>query len=303
MSPVTMAGRALVSGLGWLSVIAFGAITVLTAQTWTDVIEDVFRRTRLEFLSRPSYASVLWGLMSISWIALMSRRALDWWRERVPDYEVTVADSYWFAYITTLTVGLGDYFLQPQGFYLIDVFRWAYRFLTGFVVVSTFLGKIADLVSSMFPQKGESLADHLARTDCRGNDTGLDVQQSKAVKTLQELVDDQQNENVAMSIVGDEDDSLALGADGRPVNSQRTETLLQKRHLVLQLLERTESELEERIAKYHVYRERSADNVDTAINWNLSDLSYQEGVLEMASQHTVEMKQAAEESEGGMKSP
>jgi hypothetical protein len=188
-----------------------------------------------------------------------------------------------------------------------SVFLWSSRLVTGFVVVSTFLGKFADLTSSIIPEKPDSLADHLERTDCRGNDIGLNLEQRKAVKQLQDLVDKQQKQNTGKSIYGDDNDmfgaSVALGVDGRPINSKRLETLIMKRKLILQLLETTEAELGRRMAKYRIYRNWKADNVETSIEWNFVDLYYQESVLEMALQHTTDVKEAYEESKNGMKNP
>lgn len=35
--------------------------------------------------------------------------------------EFDYADSYWFSYITTTTVGLGDYYLEPEVYVVIQL--------------------------------------------------------------------------------------------------------------------------------------------------------------------------------------
>lgn len=104
-SPVTMGGRALVGALGWLSIIAFGAITILSSNNWTAIVDDLFvyRMNKMAWVSRPAFAVPVWGLIGCGWILHIASRAQDYWSERIPGFEATTADSIWFGYITTLT--------------------------------------------------------------------------------------------------------------------------------------------------------------------------------------------------------
>jgi hypothetical protein len=172
-SPNTQAGRVLVYCLGWLSIIAFGGIMVLAGYTYTTIADDIFRRFNVKWLRRPEYSAPLWGVFSLSWIVLIAFKARRYWDTRVPAFDYTVSDSYWFSYISVLTVGLGDFFLQPQGMFISDVFQWTTLLLHGFVFISSFLGKFGDLLQKYFPSRGESLEHHLARTDLWGIGTYL----------------------------------------------------------------------------------------------------------------------------------
>jgi hypothetical protein len=102
-SPVTEGGRALVGAFGWLSIIAFGGIIIYSSANWTAIVDDLFHRVNMNWLSRPAFAAPLWGVMSALWIVRIAARARTFWSERVVDYEVTQGDSMWFAYISTLT--------------------------------------------------------------------------------------------------------------------------------------------------------------------------------------------------------
>jgi hypothetical protein len=102
-SPVTMGGRALVSGFAWLSIIAFGGVTIYSSRNWTTIVDDFLYRINMSWFSRPAFAAPFWAIISCSWILLIAADARQFWAERVPGYVVTEADSMWFAYISALT--------------------------------------------------------------------------------------------------------------------------------------------------------------------------------------------------------
>lgn len=167
-SPNTQAGYTLVYCLGWVSIIAFGILSIVAGYTYTTIADDLFRRLNMKWLHKPEYSVPLWAILSLLWINLIAWNARSYWKTRVPEYDYTVGNSYWFSYISIFTVGLGDVFLQPQGMFISDVFRWTALFLNGFVFISAFLGKFGDLLIKYFPSRGESLEYHLARTDLWG---------------------------------------------------------------------------------------------------------------------------------------
>jgi hypothetical protein len=63
-------------------------------------------------------------------------------------------DGYWFAYISTTTVGLGDIFIEPETMQSRDLLIFPLLFLVGFVFLSSFLGKFADLALHMHEMVG-----------------------------------------------------------------------------------------------------------------------------------------------------
>lgn len=74
-------------------------------------------------------------------------------------------DSVWFAYISTTTIGLGDFFLQPEVIFHEDVFRFSLLFLTGFVFLATLLGEVGKLLADLLPNTGEKLKRRVQRTN------------------------------------------------------------------------------------------------------------------------------------------
>jgi len=186
-------------------------------------------------------------------------------------------------------VGLGDFVLQPQGMFVSDVFRWTALCLNGFVIVSSFLAKVGDLLQDCWTRcrcscrRGgaaataaathESLDYHLARTDLWGN--GLNTPISKSLEILKEMVQESNNNNnnsrsaarnnFAKDVAsGDEQDEHeqgdkrtyrtsfrgndgALAPDGNTINHHRIRILIEKKNLLIELLDDAQSELEDRI--------------------------------------------------------
>ena len=229
--------------------IAFGVVVFYSTRNWMALADDFFYRTNLAWLQKPLYASILWGMLSVGWIAAIASKARGWWTERIPGFEFTEADSYWFAYISTLTVGLGDFYLQPEGMFVADVFSWSSIMLSGFVLVSTFLGKIGDLVMSWMPAESESFGEYLKRTDFV---TGKVIvpPESTELKDLREMVKEQEDIDDGKIKVKGEDlyTSAALTPDGKTFNEKKIEMLKEKKEIVMKILEDTEAEMEHRIA-------------------------------------------------------
>ncbi|KAL3907566.1 MAG: hypothetical protein SGARI_003478 [Bacillariaceae sp.] len=243
-------GRLLVAFLGWLSIIAFAGIIIISTANWMAIADDFFFRLKMPYLKKPLWSSILWGILSIAWIALLASKARGFWRERIPGYEVTKADSYWFAYISSLTVGLGDFYLQPEGMFVADVFSWSSAMLTGFVLVSTFLGKVGDLISSWLPEETESFGEYLKRTDLWSGKV-IEPPQSNEINTLRELAVEEQGVKDGTIKVKGEDlyTSTALAPDGKTFNEHKIEILKEKQDLLNKMLEDTQVEIEERIAQ------------------------------------------------------
>ena len=80
------------------------------------------------------------------------------------DFDVTEKDAIWFAFISTSTVGLGDYYLQPEVMFGSDAMKFSVWFLTGFVFLSNFFGKVAESLASILPKRNNSLEARLENT-------------------------------------------------------------------------------------------------------------------------------------------
>lgn len=213
-------------------------------------MDDFFYRLKMPYLKTPFYSSIFWGVASVGWLALLASKGRAWWRERIPGYEVTKGDSYWFAYISSLTVGLGDFYLQPEGMFVSDVFSWSSAMLTGFVLMSTFLGKVGDLIRSWLPEETESFGEYLKRTDlCTGN--VIEPPQSNELKTLRKLAEEDQAIKDGTIKVKGEDlyTSASLAPDGKTFNVHKIEMLKEKQEILNKMLDDTQTEIEERMAQ------------------------------------------------------
>jgi len=162
-SPITAAGRAMVGTLGFASILAFGGILAnagsIVAVLWDDFIE----RSGCKSLQHPVVGCAVWGCTFVIWMFFLANSTLRWWQDRLVDGPGTW-EGVWYAYISITTIGLGDFFLQPEVVFLIDVFRHAGLFLTGFVFLSTFLGKLVEVVGRHLPSVGENLSRRLGRS-------------------------------------------------------------------------------------------------------------------------------------------
>ena len=110
-SPVSRGGRELVSGLGWLTIVIFGGLSVVGGNVMGVMFDDFFRKIKLKSLTRASSGVIIWACISAGWTLFLGVLADNWWKKRIPDDDTTINDSLWFAYISATTVGLGDYYL------------------------------------------------------------------------------------------------------------------------------------------------------------------------------------------------
>jgi Ion channel len=63
---------------------------------------------------------------------------------RVGDTTFDNADGYWFAYISSTTVGFGDIYLPAEVFLFRDLLTFPLMWLVGFVLIAAFIAKFAD---------------------------------------------------------------------------------------------------------------------------------------------------------------
>jgi hypothetical protein len=68
--------------------------------------------------------------------------------------DISLKEGYWFSFISTTTVGLGDIFLEPEVIQSRDLATFPLLFLVGFVFLSSFLGKFAEMALHMYSSGG-----------------------------------------------------------------------------------------------------------------------------------------------------
>lgn len=223
-------GRALVACFGFFSILAFGAVSAAASQILIVVFDDFVKRCNLKVLSRPAVSVVLWTLIAFSWTMFFASKSYDWWRDRVPAEDQPYAsfwDSVWFAYLTTTTIGLGDFYYQPDYIFVADVFWLSLTCLLCFVFFATLIGQIVALFSGIFPDPVGKLRSRVERT----NWTNAEVLEETTVETklitlLQELlVEGKDDSPASLAVIIKEEELLKKMLELRTEDRQRMECL------------------------------------------------------------------------------
>ena len=164
-SPESFWGRLLVFTMGFISMILFGLASTRAAYVITSILDDLLVKLKLRVLTRPWIQLFLWGLLYYVWMLLIAS-VYSWWRvERLgEDDRVPLSTAYWFSYISTTTVGFGDYYLEPEVIVGVDCIVFPIIFLLGFSVLASFLTKLSRLVTRPF-QDRPSLTEHFRTSD------------------------------------------------------------------------------------------------------------------------------------------
>lgn len=238
-SPVTRMGRFFVGSIGWFLIIIWAIILYVAGHVLGIIVNDFLRRCHCRNLTGDVQGVFIWGFFALGWMAFVGAFAFFWFNFAFDQAEwqifdywgtdetyIEVADSFWFAYISLLTVGLGDFFLEPEYMYYWDLFLWSYFFLIGFTFLSTWLGQVADLVNSLFPDCGDALKERLMNTDLVGH---KEVQYKKeneiGIQKLEQLV-------------------MMMDDDDLDVVTQRVTRIRVKKYVLAHLLYQTKKELD-----------------------------------------------------------
>jgi hypothetical protein len=237
---VTAEGRAMVASLGFVSILVFGGILARAGSIIRILFDDMVARCRFSILSHALVGCLFWGGISIIWTFFLGYQSFVWWDHRLEDSDVTRGESVWFAYISTTTVGLGDFFLQPEIMFLDDVLVFSLLFLTGFVFCATLLGKLGELIGNMFPANtGNKLKERVNRTSILFLDRRQSMsdenteEKNKMLEMLKEMIKTEENndsQSKTWSVIVEEEELLSklleLKADQRvEMESDGTETV------------------------------------------------------------------------------
>lgn len=145
---MTVGGRALVFTVGFVSIIIFAGILSTAGYIITTIIDDALNRSRrTKWLKIPLVQMLIWGILFYAFLGVIAQTTIYWKRERV-GVDMSFMDAYWFSFITSTTVGFGDYYLEHEAISEGDVVLFASLVLIAFVFLSSFLNKLAEFIQN-----------------------------------------------------------------------------------------------------------------------------------------------------------
>lgn len=233
-APVTPEGRMLIFTAGLFSLILFGAVLGTSGYILLAIVDDLTRRIPWlgpqKWFHHPLFGALMWFIIWFSWLIIIGVDADLWWQNRLPEYHVeTPRDTMWFAFISTSTIGLGDYYLQPEVMFASDTLKFSITFLTGFVFLSTFFGKIVEWVGTVLPNRENSLETRLKKTRlllCWKNGRCLLFAPDRHQSEYQQQEDeDEEMEREEREQQDEEGDDEIIESDEEDPNDQEGDTL------------------------------------------------------------------------------
>ena len=149
---------------GFVSILLFGAVLAKAGSIVTTIVDDASDRLKLTKVNKPWVGTLFWGCLYYGWMCIIALYAAWWKNDRLGEH-MQYKDAYWFSFISTTTVGLGDYFLEHEVIQKRDLIAWPLLFLTGFVLLSSFLNKLSEWMLGWFPRNRPTLEERLENTD------------------------------------------------------------------------------------------------------------------------------------------
>jgi len=162
-APETKGGRTMVYTLGFASLIAFGAILGNAGNIVTAIWDDWVERTRFKKIRAAWIGSIVWGALYYLWMLVTALKTKKWKEERLGE-PFEFKDAYWFSYISTTTIGLGDIYLEHAQLKQSDLLEFALVLLFGFILLANFFVKLSETISNLFPRNRPTFAQRLATT-------------------------------------------------------------------------------------------------------------------------------------------
>jgi Ion channel len=116
-------GRYLVYTFGFISIMACLALNGAAGFILMTIIDDFLHRIRMSRFTKGPLAVLFWLCLFVSWSLVVALSAWGFMKNQTEFTGFTLSDSYWFAYITLTTVGLGDYYIPHEVFTIGDMVR------------------------------------------------------------------------------------------------------------------------------------------------------------------------------------
>jgi hypothetical protein len=79
---------------GFICLLCFGVVLAYAGFVISSIVDDVFRKTKLDFLLNNWVSSLMWGCFAYSWMLVIAQVYVSWRLERLGD-DISLADGYW----------------------------------------------------------------------------------------------------------------------------------------------------------------------------------------------------------------
>jgi len=156
--PSSVWGRFLTYTLGFISILIFGGVLATAGSITTHLMNDLIHRCKRK-VAQP-WIVLMWGCLWVLWMVVIMYQSVAFQRQRLEE-PFAWNDAFWFAYISTTTIGFGDFYLQPEGLFVSDLLGFWGTFLLGFVLLSSFLTELSNMLGSRIPNLGDHLRKQL----------------------------------------------------------------------------------------------------------------------------------------------
>lgn len=177
-APVTKEGIAFVALLGFISILAFTAVSGAAGYVTLAIVDDFFIRRNMQRLTK-GWTSVIFWLFNL----LISMCLLGAVKALYAHTRDEVVDPYsrdvWFAYTSITTIGFGDIYIPHETVSQRDMFYLPFPMLLGFVCLANFLIKFSEKIVEVSQKTGLTDDESL----------GLLLQQSRSMELVPENVD------------------------------------------------------------------------------------------------------------------
>lgn len=156
--------RILVYTAGFITIIGFLTLNNTAANVWRYLTEDFFLRCKLKKLVSGPLSVLFWFSMLLLWMLILAVSIQRYQKTIIGEEDdFPLKGAYWFAYITTTTVGFGDIHISHTEFTSGDMFFVPFLVLFGFNILGIFADKqfllIADMGQDMQTMRMQRIND------------------------------------------------------------------------------------------------------------------------------------------------
>lgn len=163
----------MVSLLGFLSILAFTAVSGSAGYVTLAIVDDMFIRHNMKRLTE-GWVSVLFWLFNLFLSLILLAEFKDLWELINNEDRGSFSTHLWFSLTSITTVGLGDTYIPHETFSQQGMFFIPFAMLFGFVCLANFLIKLSETIVLLSKRTGLTDDESL----------GLLLQQARSIDNL-----------------------------------------------------------------------------------------------------------------------